>query len=366
MLGGPAVGDIRSRCLRLADDSDAEAQAVKRLLAYRLSSKGAEESKKEWYDIVEGDHVLWNGVSDPYKHTIRAFLVHFHVNIMRHSTERFNFRSGSVGNFFFAGARTFFRSLEAAIFLFSRVARIPEGSLVLPAICTEERIHLAAELADGSVIAGQNQISHPALAMSPHEVNKKTWEPLPAPVKRVFYLSAEGDAQEHEVAPLPNQRMLMELARAEAVIYGMGSLYTSICPSLVLKGVGEAVAAATCPKLLILNGGLDRESSSCQAHPGPMAASDVVIAIVDALNRRGASSRAGVQLDKDPSEYVTAVIVPRGGQLEVDEAVLKEMGLDVIPVASVESTDGDGDVLYDPDALVQAIADVVRRNAGVR
>jgi hypothetical protein len=38
--------------------------------------------------------------------------------------------STRAGNFFFAGARTFFRSLESAIFLFSRVARIPEGSIV--------------------------------------------------------------------------------------------------------------------------------------------------------------------------------------------------------------------------------------------
>lgn len=67
-----------------------------------------------------------------------------------------------AGNFFFAGARLFFRSLEAAIFLFSRVARIPEGSLVLPAICTEERITLGAELANSTVIRGQNEISHPA------------------------------------------------------------------------------------------------------------------------------------------------------------------------------------------------------------
>lgn len=67
-----------------------------------------------------------------------------------------------TGNFFFAGARLFFRSLEAAIFLFSRVARIPEGSLVLPAICTEERITLGAEMANGTVIRGQNEISHPA------------------------------------------------------------------------------------------------------------------------------------------------------------------------------------------------------------
>lgn len=69
-----------------------------------------------------------------------------------------------VGNFFFAGARIFFRSLEAAIFLFSRVARIPGGSQVLPAICTESHITLGAELASGDVIVGQNEISHPSAA----------------------------------------------------------------------------------------------------------------------------------------------------------------------------------------------------------
>ena len=53
------------------------------------------------------------------------------------------------------------RSLEAAIFLFTRVARIPEGSLVLPGVCTEERLTLGAELQNGALIRGQNNISHP-------------------------------------------------------------------------------------------------------------------------------------------------------------------------------------------------------------
>lgn len=70
----------------------------------------------------------------------------------------------NAGNFFFAGARLFFRSLEAAIFLFSRVARIPEGSLVLPVIRTEGSITLGAELVNGTIIRGQNQISHPTEA----------------------------------------------------------------------------------------------------------------------------------------------------------------------------------------------------------
>lgn len=190
------------------------------------------------------------------------------------------------------------RSLEAAIFLFSRVARIPEGSLVLPAILTEEHITLGAELQDGSLIVGQNNISHPSAtggqpahvqqrprrlllllllackgvlmlrrhlpaihaartfgcAGNPREVDKSCEEALAAPIKRIFYLSAEGDTHEHEVAPAPNPRALAELERADAILYGMGSLYTSIVPSLVLKGVGECIAAATAPKVRRLQG----------------------------------------------------------------------------------------------------------------
>ncbi len=187
VLGGPAVGDIRSRCLRLADDSDTEvrfygrmlsclppsggpslcgpwrcqgaavaaaqqrvrregtlaklgahdalllpvaclsaararptwahrllartplariafclpsrvqARAVKALLAHRLPSADPAAAKAEWYSVVEGEHPLWRGVSDPYKHVIRAFLVHFHTQIISHASERFNFSNGSIG-----------------------------------------------------------------------------------------------------------------------------------------------------------------------------------------------------------------------------------------------------------------------------
>ena len=59
---------------------------------------------------------------------------------------------------------------------------------------------------------------------------------------------------------------------ADAIVYGMGSLYTSIAPSLILRGVGEAVAARACAKVLLLNGCHDRETSLCLDHDGPMHA----------------------------------------------------------------------------------------------
>lgn len=48
--GGPAVGDIRSRCLRLSDESTLEALAVRTLLGYRLPHD-AKTAKSEWCDI---------------------------------------------------------------------------------------------------------------------------------------------------------------------------------------------------------------------------------------------------------------------------------------------------------------------------
>jgi hypothetical protein len=42
VLGGPAVGDIRSRCLRLADASDAEACMRRSLSAAQRSHAGSQ------------------------------------------------------------------------------------------------------------------------------------------------------------------------------------------------------------------------------------------------------------------------------------------------------------------------------------
>ncbi|GMH38306.1 hypothetical protein BSKO_06190 [Bryopsis sp. KO-2023] len=362
VLGGPAVGDIRSRCLRLADDSDSEARAVRRLLGHRLPTDDGEEAKREWYSIVEGCHPLWDGVSEPYKHTIRAFLVYFHSQILRHVTQMFDFRNGSVGNFFFAGARLFFRSLDAAIFLFARVARIPEGSQVLPAIQTEERITLGAELEDGTFLRGQNEISHPTVEGKKDQasvVDKLCDGPvLPSPIQRVFYMSSEGTNREHEVFLPANRMALSELERADTIIYGMGSLYTSICPSLILDGMGEVIASRTVPKILILNGRHDRETSACRLHDGPMRATDVAQAVVDALNRQYAGNSRS--LDNPTSAYITAMLVPRGGFIPVDMQGIEQLGVGM--VLEVESVrDGDGDVLFDPEALVQAIDDVMAK-----
>lgn len=54
VLGGPSIGDIRSRLVRLIPG-----EAIRILLGHRLEEGGKEGVKKEWRAIVEGRHPLW-------------------------------------------------------------------------------------------------------------------------------------------------------------------------------------------------------------------------------------------------------------------------------------------------------------------
>ncbi|CAA0819920.1 maternal effect embryo arrest 18 [Striga hermonthica] len=349
VLGGPAVGDIRSRCLRLSDQSSCEALAVRTLLGHRLPLE-PQKAKLEWYDIVEGSHSLWTGVSKPYRETIRAFLAYFQNQILRRSDESFCFSNGSIGNFFFAGARIFFQSLDAAIFLFSRVSAIPNESLVLPVISTNDRLTLGCELWDGTIVRGQNEISHPTNgSMEPINKSNSLVPRLPSRIKRVFYMSSEGSNLLHEVFPSANPTVLEQLKSVDCIIFAMGSLFTSICPSLVLHGIGEIISSRACSKVLLLNGTHDRETCD-------FTASCFVTAITDALNRKYGGPHNC--LVNSPSQYINTVFAPKEGQIPIDIDSLAAQGIfHVVTVDSVH--DSSGGILYDPKSLTQTLSNLL-------
>lgn len=75
VLGGPSVGDIRSRLVRLIPPAPPSSplSAICKLLAYRLPARcGQREARDEWRDIVEGRSFLWKGISNDRKETIRG------------------------------------------------------------------------------------------------------------------------------------------------------------------------------------------------------------------------------------------------------------------------------------------------------
>jgi hypothetical protein len=72
--GGPSIGDIRSRLIRLIPRT--HERALTALLSHRLTGSEA-DVKAEWRSIVEGRHPLWRGVSQ------RDMMAQFDLRLLR-------------------------------------------------------------------------------------------------------------------------------------------------------------------------------------------------------------------------------------------------------------------------------------------
>ena len=159
VLGGPAIGDIRSRIVRLIEE-----ESLVQIFSYRLPNDYS-KAKLEWNDIVEGIHPIWDHVSPSVKEMCRAFLIHTQSELLKKNKgphHKFKFEKASIGNLFLTGARLFLGSLDASIELMMRIGRCNPNVNVIPCINTNHTHHISALLTNGDVITGQSQISHPS------------------------------------------------------------------------------------------------------------------------------------------------------------------------------------------------------------
>lgn len=322
VIGGPAIGDIRSRIMHLITE---DAQEMKQLFAHRLESLGPRSAKQEWNEITDGTHPLWHSIPSHVREMVRPFLIHVDVELLKRSRpgREFIFENASVGNLFLTGARLFCGSLESAIELFCRIASVPRKYTVLPCINTNFSYHIAAELNDGKTITGQCQISHPseqvfdqlqqpegselfeeaghlpfthpALTSSQLHFSKDS-TPLASPIRRIFYINPYGQ----EIQPKIGPRVSNALSNSQMIIYSIGSLYTSLVPVVLLNGFAKASENAV-KKVLILNGAQDRETSGMHAY-------EYIKALVDAgLYSMGLSDTRTRNADDPRHNWATIV-----------------------------------------------------------
>ncbi|KAI1413866.1 UPF0052-domain-containing protein [Hypoxylon sp. FL1857] len=393
VFGGPGIGDVRSRLVRLipGSETDAERASIKGLFNHRLSSDPL-QARLQWLDIVEGRDELWTNISSEKRELIRSVFNHVNLEIVKRArpSSVFNFAKASIGNLFLTGARVFTGSLESAIYLLSTICCIPPTVAALPAINTNFTHHISAGLADGTQITGQNSISHPSAPtsltdddllgngrsnalreMEEHDriedatlpgslptlrkqyidFSKADEEDLPARIERIWYINPYG----HEIWPLANPKVLEAIRHAGAVIYSIGSLYTSIVPSLVLRGVGAALAnSGVRYKVLILNSTIDRETGPSWA---PLTATDFVKAIA----RAAAESQGDFAVDEkrkgEVRRYVTHLIyLEDEGAPKVNKDELAALGIDCIRAYGRRV---EGMMRYDEAGLGRALEAVI-------
>jgi len=129
----------------------------------------------------------------------------------------------SFGNLFIVAMSEVTGNMEVAIRETSRVLAV--RGQILPSTLAD--VVLSATLTDGTVIRGESNIPY-----------------APTPVASVFI--------EPAAAPV-NPEVVRALLDADLIVIGPGSLYTSVLPNLLVRGLGEALLASRAHKLYIPN-----------------------------------------------------------------------------------------------------------------
>ena len=145
---------------------------------------------------------------------------------------RYRFTEGSLsgqsfGNLFLAAMDGISENFEEAIKRVSDVLKVT--GRVLPVTLND--VNIEAELENGDIVQGETKIGH-AIA----DTNSR--------IKEVRLIPADAD-------PLPE--VIRAIYDADLIILGPGSLYTSITPNLIVKGVSEAILNSRALKVYVCN-----------------------------------------------------------------------------------------------------------------
>ena len=144
--------------------------------------------------------------------------------LFQYRFDRGSLKGMSLGNLLMTALTDMTGSFELAIKKASKILAI--SGKVLPS--TLEDTHICAELADGTMVEGEFNVRQPGKP----------------PIKRVLLKS-------NSVEPLPEA--LEEVSSADIIVLGPGSLYTSVIPNILVKGLRDAIKNSHATKIYVCN-----------------------------------------------------------------------------------------------------------------
>ncbi|UYG08043.1 GAK system CofD-like protein [Halomonas sp. M4R1S46] len=320
-FGMPALGDLRSRLLALADETTPGHPQIQRLFTHRLPREAEPEAQRATLEaLASGRHALMVDLAPP----LRRPICHLFDVFRAAMPATFDLRGACIGNLILAGGYLDGRrQLDTVV---QQAAELVKVRGTVRAVVDHD-YHLAATLADGRRVLGQ------------HRITGKEVPPLDTPIARID-LSASGEAHVPATPPLPEGSRRL-IASADLICYPPGSFYSSVLANLLPAGVGRAIRGNPCPKVFIPNPGHDPEQVG-QDLPG------LVTALLETLRRDTGEDcpAAGlldiILIDSRHGDYV--------GHLDAD--FLAELGVTLIDIPLVSEVSAPH---FDDDRLVAAL-----------
>jgi len=165
----------------------------------------------------------------------------------------------------------------------------------LPA--ANQRITLHAELEDGTIVTGESKIP---------TYNQR--------IHRVFLTP-------NDVEPLPDT--IKAIQKADLLVFGPGSLYTSILPNLLVEGIRKAILESKAPNVYICN------LMTQQGETHQYSAADHVRAL---MSHMGAPFIHTILLNTDevPLSVQKVYEQEKSSPVSYDETHLSQLGITVV------------------------------------
>ena len=198
---------------------------------------------------------------------------------------------------------------------------------VVPSTVTN--IHLIAQYEDGTQTQGEAKI--------------------PNPHSRISRLSLTEEAT-------PTDDALKAIAEADIIILGPGSLYTSVIPNLIIKGMSEAISQSSAFKIYVCNvmtqhGETDRYS-----------ASDHVRALIEHANK-DVIDACLVNDAKAPEDALNRYEGEESFPVEADVDKIREIGYQVVGADLLGVTNY---VRHDSHKLNKALIKLIEANRVIK
>jgi len=228
-LGLLAVGDLRQALMTMAHGEGRAGDVVKICNARISGNHSVADARTEFLFYSEARHPLLERMEPGLRGAILNYLKTFIEAV----GQGFDFRNGSIGNFILTGACLAHNGdVNTAIFVVRKLCGI-DGD-VWPSSFDNDQ-NLSAILKDGRTVDRQDAITK--LQGSDSLVG----------IDHVRLRGSSG------TLPDANPNVIEALGKADLVVFGPGSFYTSILPHLQIKGIADALSAARCPRVWIGN-----------------------------------------------------------------------------------------------------------------
>lgn len=231
----PAVGDLRSRMLALADPKTAGHPELYRLLAYRLPKEATQLALLEQlHQMCQAQEPLTAALSQP----IQGLMCHYLKVFVDAVPSDFDFRGASIGNLVLTGGYLQDkRNLTPITVLLAEL--LEQRGIVCP--ITQQRSQLCVTTASGRVVVGQHLMTGKEVAPLGERIAQISLQHPPGRV--VVLRAAERDL----------------ILSADLLVFPPGSFFSSLIANLLPEGVGQAITHSRARKVFVPNLGVDPE-----------------------------------------------------------------------------------------------------------